>query len=155
MKKVTVLLVPAIVAALAVLVPTIASGQTEIHVIATYGRVTAVDVHEDGELGPGDPYVARGPALDATGTDRVGSVYWDCMIERAIDGDGRGVCDAVLKLEDGEIMLRGLDPEGAGEAPLAVLGGSDAYSGAQGDGTWTDAETDLGWVTDIVIHLAA
>lgn len=134
---------------------TVASSQTEMHLIAGYSRVTLVDVHEDGTMGPGDFIAARGPAFDETGETRLGSVYWDCMVQRALDGDGLNVCDTVLKLEDGLIMLRGLDPQGAGEAPFAVTGGTGTYSTARGDGTWTDVQTDTGWVTDIVIHLAA
>ena len=148
-----------VLAMAAVLVATygvvVASGQTELHLIAEYSRGALVDVHEDGTMGPGDTMVGRGPVFDETGVTRMGSAYWDCTVQRALDGDGLAVCDGVLKLEDGLIMMRGFDPEGTAEAPLAVTGGTGAYSTAQGDGTWADIETDSGWGTDIVIHLAA
>jgi hypothetical protein len=142
--------------AIAVMSTSTASGQTDIHVIlrAADQHVALVDVRGDGVLRQGDRVALRGPVLDETETEGVGRTHWDCVVQRRISASpdsGLYQCDAILSLEDGTIILEGLDPAGAGASAFAVVGGTGLYDNAQGDATLTDTETE----TDFLIHLAA
>ena len=129
-----------------------ASGQTEMPLVELRAdrRIVFVDVEDDGS-GPGDFALIRGPLLDETQEARVGTVYWNCMVQRRVEGKRLWRCSALLRLEDGQLMLEGLDLEGPGESAFAVLGGTGAYGDARGDATLTDTET----ATEIVMHLAS
>ena len=140
-----------------VLMTTAASGQTVIHVVAGApgGAVAFVDVGHDG-LRLGDRIAARGPLLDDSQTERVGTSYVQCLVHKRIIDPNRGLwnCNYVLELTDGEIVLQGLDPRGPGVYEMAVIGGTGAYAGANGDATFTDVG-DGGEVayTDMVIRV--
>jgi hypothetical protein len=129
-----------------------ARGQTELSfVVPTLQKSTVVYVREDVPR-HGTRFVGRGPLLDESGTDRIGTGYFDCVVQQNVGvffDHGLFVCDAVFKLADGEIMVTGLDPGGISESTIAVTGGTGAYSTARGDGTWTDTETE----TIVLIHL--
>jgi hypothetical protein len=140
-----------------VVMATMARGQTVVHVV--FGaqedtRVAFVDVGRDG-LRLGDRIASRGPLLDESQTDRVGTAYQQCLVHKRIIDPNRGLwnCNYVLKLADGEIVLQGLDPRGPGVYEMAVLGGTGAYAGANGDATFTDVGTDASAYTDMVIRL--
>jgi hypothetical protein len=137
-----------------VLMTTSASGQTVVHVVSRPARVAFFDVHRDG-LRLGDRIASRGPLLDESQTNRVGTAYQQCLVHRRIIDPDRGLwnCNYVLKLADGEIVLQGLDPRGPGVYEMAVLGGTGAYAGANGDATFTDVGSDAGAYTDMVIRL--
>jgi hypothetical protein len=96
----------------------------------------------DGGLRLGDRLAARGHLLNGA-DERVGTAHLDCMVDRRIRGDDKGVydCKYILELEDGNIMLNGLDPRGPGSALFAVLGGTGVYAGANGEATFTDTDT--------------
>ena len=65
----------------------------------------------------------------------------------------RLITDAgAFKLADGDIILKGLDPQGEGASEFAVLGGTGTYGTATGEATLTDTESAN---TDIVIRLAS
>ncbi len=139
------------------LMATPASGQAVIHVV--FGpqedvKVVVDDRNRDG-LRLGDRVVGRGPLLDEAQTDRVGTGHLECLVQRRIIDPDRGLwnCNYVLELTDGEIVLQGLDPRGPGEYEIAVLGGTGAYAGANGDATFTDVANDATAYTDIVIRL--
>lgn len=154
--SIVILLVVLSVAA-GVLLSTSASGQTVLHVVSgpqEDTKVAAVDVNRDG-LRLGDRIAARGPLLDETQTDRVGTAYLQCLVHRRIVDPDRGLwnCNYVLELADGDIVLQGLDPRGPGVYEISLLGGTGAYTGATGDATFTDVGTDADSYTDIVIRL--
>jgi len=141
------------------LMATAASGQTVVHVVLPLNdiREAFVDVNQPG-LRLGDRVAARGPLLDESQSDRVGTAYADCVVHRRIIDPDRGIwnCNYVLELADGEIMLQGLDPRGPGEYEMAVTGGAGAYSGASGSAAFTDVGTenvDANPHTDMVITL--
>ncbi len=138
-----------------VLMTTSASGQTVVHVVSgPPQRVAVDDVHRNG-LRLGDRIAARAPLLDESQTERIGTAYLQCLVHKRIIDPDRGLwnCNYVLKLTDGEIVLQGLDPRGPGAYEMAVLGGTGAYAGANGDATFTDVSSDDGDYTDIVIRL--
>ncbi len=138
------------------LTTTVASGQTVLHVALRQQdiRVASFDENEDG-LRLGDRIAARGPLVDETQSDRVGTAYLHCLVHRRIIDPDRGLwnCNYVLEFEDGDIVLQGLDPRGPGEYEIAVLGGTGAYVGTSGDATFTDVGTGADSYTDIVIRL--
>ncbi|HEX2240330.1 MAG TPA: hypothetical protein VHJ82_04240 [Actinomycetota bacterium] len=136
---------------------TSASGQPAIHLV--FGpvedmRTAFIDHHRNG-LRLGDHIASRGPLLDESQTERVGTAYQQCLVHKRIVDPDQGLwnCNYLLKLENGEIVLQGLDPRGPGEYQMAVLGGTGAYSGASGDATFTDIGNDPSAYTDIVIRL--
>ncbi len=142
-----------------VFMTTSASGQTVVHVVLPLEgiREALVDVNRDG-LRLGDRIAARGPLLDESQTDRVGTAYAQCLVHKRIISPNRGLwnCNYVLELADGEIVLQGLDPRGPGEYEMAVVGGTGAYAGANGDATFTDVGSegsDANPHTDMVIRL--
>lgn len=132
-----------------------ASGQAVLHVVVDEGgKATFFDVHQDG-LRLGDRIAARGPVVDETRTERLGTAYLQCLVHRRIVDPNRGLwnCNYVLELADGEIVLQGLDPRGPGVYEMSVLGGTGAYAGATGDATFTDVATDTDMYTDMAIRL--
>ena len=151
LKAILDLTAAAMVAGLFVVKP--AAGETVIHVILPGDGVTDkfVDIGHDG-LRLGDRVAARGRLVDENESERVGTAYFECLVQRRIVGLSQGLynCTYVLKLADGDIILKGLDPRGEGASEFAVLGGTGAYGTATGDATFTDTIN-----TDIVIRLAS
>ena len=140
-----------------ILTATTATGQTDLHVV--FGpvqdtRVAFVDVNDDG-LRLGDRIASRGPLVDESQNDRVGTAYQQCLVHKRIIDPDRGLwnCNYVLELADGDIVLQGLDPRGPGVYEVSVLGGTGAYAGASGDATFTDVGTDADAYTDMIIRL--
>lgn len=157
MRRKLSIVIPVVVLAVAagLLVTTSASGQQGLHVVVGgLNAVRAVDVDGDG-LRLGDRIAGRGPLLDETQTECVGSAYLQCLVhKRIVDGDtGLWNCNYVLKLADGDLMLQGLDPRGPGAYEISVLGGTGAYAGARGDATFTDVGSDAETYTDMEIRL--
>ena len=151
------IVIPLVVLAVAgaLLLTPSASGQTVLHVVFGPQYATkVVDVDRDG-LRLGDRIAARGPLLDETQTDRLGTAYLQCLVHKRIIDPDRGLwnCNYVLELADGDIMLQGLDPRGPGVYEISVLGGTGAYVGASGDATFTDVATGADAYTDMVIRL--
>jgi hypothetical protein len=150
--------IPLVVLAVAagVLLATSASGQTVLQVVLPQEHITDafVDVHNDG-LRLGDRVAARGPLVDETQTERLGTAYLQCLVHRRIVDPNRGLwnCNYVLELADGDIVLQGLDPRGPGVYEMSVLGGTGAYAGANGGATFTDVGTGVAY-TDMVIRLS-
>jgi hypothetical protein len=138
------------------LMTTVASGQAVVHVVFVSTKVAVVDVRRDGPR-LGDRIAARGPLLDESQTDRIGTTYVQCVAHKRIIDPDRGLwnCNYALELADGDIVLQGLDPRGPGEYEMAVLGGTGAYAGASGDATFTDVGTDGSDYTDMVIRLSS
>jgi hypothetical protein len=130
-----------------------ASGGTSIHVVYPWdtARVAFLDQNRPG-LRLGDSVAARGPLLDPTTDQQVGSAYGTCWVARTlIRGQGLYDCTYLLKLADGTITLQGLDPHGPGSSPFAVTGGSGIYRDASGDAVFTDSTT----ATDMQISLTS
>jgi len=129
-----------------------ASGQTELSFVVPQLQKSTVVYVRNADPVQGTRFVGRGPMLAESGGDRIGTAYFDCVVQKNVGQSfdrGLFVCDAVFAFSDGEIMVTGLDPGGISEAAIAVTGGTGAYSVASGDGTWTDTETE----TTVVIHL--
>lgn len=142
-----------------ILMTSTASGQTVAHYVLPLDGIkeSLVDVNHDG-LRLGDRISARGRLLDEDQTERVGTAYVQCLVHRRIVSPDRGLwnCNYVLALEDGEIVLQGLDPRGPGVYEMAVIGGTGAYAGASGDATFTDSGiegVDPDPRTDIMLRL--
>lgn len=154
--SIAILLVVLAVAA-GVLLATSASGQTVLHVVVPQEaiKVSVVDINRDG-LRLGDRIAARGPLVDETQTEHLGTAYLQCLVHRRIVDPDRGLwnCNYVLELADGDIVLQGLDPRGPGTYEISVLGGTGAYAGATGDATFTDVGTDADAYTDMVIRFS-
>ncbi|HEX2236082.1 MAG TPA: hypothetical protein VHK89_07385 [Actinomycetota bacterium] len=152
LKAIVGLIGAALVAGLFVVSP--AAGETVIHLVLPRDGLTVkfVDIDHDG-LRLGDRAAARGRLVDANASDRVGTAYFECLVQKRIVGSSQGLfnCTYVLHLADGDIILQGLDPRGEGASEFAVLGGTGAYGTATGDATFTDTES----TTDIVIRLAS
>jgi hypothetical protein len=129
-----------------------ASGQRSIHVISGPGaRVNFVDYHDDG-LNMGDYLAARGPLLDPADRSRVGWTSSQCFVVEHVEparNVGLYQCRYLLKLEDGNILIEGLDPHGPSKTVFAVVGGTGVYENARGQAILTDAK-----VTDMVIDLS-
>ncbi len=136
-----------------------ATGQTALHLVlqANTQKLRLIDHDFDG-LRLGDRAAARGPLTDADGT-KMGSAYGDCVVNVRITSDEHGLwnCTYVLRLDDGDLVIRGLDPRGPGEYEMAVLGGTGAYANAAGDATFTDTGdgTDEVGATDMMIRLSS
>jgi hypothetical protein len=156
LKAILVLIGAAMVAGLFVVRP--ATGETVIHVVLPADGLTYkfVDIGHDG-LRLGDRAAARGRLVDENESERVGAAYFECLVQKRIVGLTQGLynCTYVLKLADGDIILKGLDPRGEGASEFAVLGGTSAYGTATGDATFTDTGTDISANTDIIIRLAS
>ena len=137
----------------AVIGTTSASGQRVIHVVFGYGKHTKlgfVDVGKSG-LRLGDRLAFHGPLSDASGSGRVGAAFVDCVVQHQIKGLTTGLyeCNWLLSLENGKIILQGMDPHGPSKTAFGVLGGTGAYQSARGEATFTDSRT----TTDIVVQL--
>lgn len=140
-----------------VLMTTAARGQTVVHLAmgpSQEVKAAFFDIRRDG-LRLGDRVAARGPLLDETRSAEVGTGYLQCLVHERIIEPNQGLwnCNYVLKLADGDIVLQGLDPRGPGVYEVAVVGGTGAYVGANGDATFTD-ESDADGFTDMVIRLS-
>ncbi len=129
---------------------TTASAQGDIHVVLPADSQTErwVDLDDDGILELGDRVEIRAKLFDAAATDdRVGSAFGTCLVERRITPGVSGLwrCTFLLRLADGTITVDGLDPAGVGVYELGVTGGTGAYSGANGEATFTDTrrKTDM------------
>ena len=151
LKAILGLIAAAMVAGLFMVRP--AAGETVIHVVLPGDGLTvkSVDIGHDG-LRLGDRVAARGRLVDENESERVGTAYFECLVQKRIVGLSQGLfnCTYVLKLADGDIILKGLDPRGEGASEFAVLGGTGTYGTAAGDATLTDTAN-----TDIVIRLAS
>ncbi|MDQ3218786.1 MAG: hypothetical protein M3Q18_13235 [Actinomycetota bacterium] len=132
-----------------------AAGETIIHVVLPGDGLTVkfVDIGHDG-LRLGDRVAARGRLVDENESEGVGTAYLECQVQKRIVRLSQGLfnCTYVLKLADGDIILKGLDPRGEGASEFAVLGGTGTYGTATGEATLTDTESAN---TDIVIRLAS
>jgi hypothetical protein len=153
------IVVPLIVLSFAagVVLSTSASGQTVLHVATGPShdfKSAFVDIGHNG-LRLGDRIAARGPLVDETRTERVGTLYQQCLVHKNITSGTTGLwnCNYVLELADGDIVLQGLDPRGPGVYEISVLSGTGAYAGANGDATFTDTGADENAYTDMVIRL--
>jgi hypothetical protein len=119
-----------------------------IHLVAVAGpNVQFLDFNGDG-LGLGDRLATVGPLLDGSQTERVGTVYLDCLIVSRVLEGGTFDCTSVLKLGDGSITTQGIDPQGPSDVLFAVTGGTGIYRGANGQARAIDTD-----VTDIFIDL--
>ena len=148
----------AVAVAAGILLTTSASGQTVLHVVVGPSediKTVFVDEERDG-LRLGDRIASRGPVIDETQTERLGTAYQQCLVHKRIVDPDKGLwnCNYVLELADGDIVLQGLDPRGPGVYEISVLGGTGAYAGATGDATFTDVGTDADGYTDMVIRLS-
>jgi hypothetical protein len=128
-----------------------ATGKTTLHVMVPSSvKVRFLNLGRQ-SLDLGDRLAARGPLMNADQSDRVGTAHTECVVDRRITEPNGGVynCTYVLELDDGLIMLQGLDPHGPGSSQFAVTGGTGSYSDASGEATFTDSEAG----TDVVIEL--
>lgn len=60
-------------------------------------------------------------------------------MERIGNRNGLYICTYTLRLEDGHLVLQGLDPSGAGASTFAVLGGTGSHESARGVATLIDS----------------
>ena len=152
---IAIAIVVLVAAVASLLVARPAEAQGDVHVFWPAASTTSkfLDFGREG-LRLGDRLASRAPLLDASQGAQVGFGSQDCVVVRTItDGpDGPGGmyrCAYLLRLDQGDLLVEGLDPHGPGVYVLAVLGGTEAFSRATGDATVTD--TDQG--TDFVINL--
>lgn len=144
-----------VVATLLIALP--AGAQGDVHVFISAGSTTGTlkffDFRRPG-LRLGDRLAARGPLLDGSQQEKVGSFSLSCEVVTPItDGpDGPGGeyrCSYLLRLAEGDLIVEGLDPHGPGVYTFAVLGGTEAFAGATGDATLTDGDGGTGFVINL------
>ena len=103
------------------------------------GRRGAISLPSVPALGVG--FMAGGDLYDATGATKLGTAYSSCTvvaISVAVPPDITAECTSVLRLSGGDLYLGSVrDYVGGGftNSKLAVLGGTDSYNDARGDGT--------------------
>lgn len=157
MRKTPLVAAAIVGAALLALNASIASGGATLNLVfGPENKTTERAFDTDGNgLRLGERVVARAPLRDEPRGEKLGRGHAECVVmKRIIDPDvGLWNCTYVLKLDDGEIMLQGLDPRGRGVYDMAVLGGTGAYSGASGDATFTDVGSERNLYTEIAIPL--
>ena len=78
----------------------------------------------------------------------MGKLYLECVIVSRVQPGGAYDCTYVLKLEGGDIMTHGIDPQGPSDVFFAATGGTGTYREASGQAHYIDTD-----VTDIIIHL--
>jgi hypothetical protein len=150
-KLVAVLVTLSVTVAGTMLISGSAIGKTTLHfMLPSSVKVRFLNLGRE-SLDLGDRLTARGPLMNTDQSDRVGSGHFECVVDRRITEPDGGVynCTYVLELDDGLIMLQGLDPHGPGSSQFAVTGGTGSYSDASGEATFTDTETG----TDMLIEL--
>jgi hypothetical protein len=144
-----------VVATLLIALP--AGAQGDVHVFtsgsSTAGGIKFFDFRHVG-LRLGDRLAARGPLLDGSQGEKVGTFSLDCMVDKPIEDGPEGPsgsyrCSYLLRLAEGDLIVEGLDPHGPGVYTMAVLGGTEAFAGATGDATLTDSDAG----TEFVINL--
>jgi hypothetical protein len=148
--KSMLLLVALTVSAAALFAGGPAAGKTTlVFAVPGGGRIKFLDFGKDG-LKLGDRLAARGRLLNDAG-ERVGTAHLDCLVDRHIVAPDGGVydCEYILELDDGLIILEGLDPHGPGTSLFAVVGGTGAYAGANGEATFTDTHEQTEMVIDL------
>jgi hypothetical protein len=119
------------------------SGET-LHLVAKDGIVTAIDLGTKG-FGTGDQYVLS-DTLYRDGR-RVGRDAATCTV---VTAEGDSICDLVLVLPEGHVMVRGLLPASPGTIRLAVTGGTGRYATARGDVVLIQKESS----SDLTVRLA-
>ena len=129
--------------------------QTAIHLLwGPPGRDTQLDFN-DGGFRIGDRLAARGTLFDPAQGKEVGRGFMECVAMNAITDDpvegpgGMYWCTYVLRLADGDLTIRGLDPHGPGVYTFAVLGGTGAYAAAVGEAMLTDGPAGTEFVLDL------
>jgi hypothetical protein len=86
-------------------------------------------------------FMAGGDLYDSTGATKMGTAYSSCTvvaISVAVPPAITGECTTVFTLSGGDLYLgsvRDYLSGGFSNAKLAVLGGTDSYNDARGDGT--------------------
>lgn len=86
-------------------------------------------------------FMAGGDLYDSTGATKLGTAYSSCTVvgvSVAVPPDITAECTTVFTLSGGDLYLGSVrDYLGGGysSAKLAVLGGTDSYNDARGDGT--------------------
>jgi len=149
-------LVGALVAAIAVAVSLVTSagaapataasakrGET-LHLVAKDGKVTSIDLGAKG-FGPGDEYVLS-DVLYRDGR-RAGRDAATCTV---VTAEGDSICDLVLVLPEGHLLVHGLLPGSPGTIRLAVIGGTGRYATARGDAVLTQKESS----SELTVRLA-
>ena len=129
-----------------------AGAQADVHVVWSHetAKYKFLDLGSPG-IRMGDRLEARGPLLDATLTTEVGKAYLDCIAMSGITAPVGGLyrCSYVLHLEDGDLMVEGLDPHGPGVYAMAVSGGTGAFAEAVGEATLTETERETDFSIDL------
>src|SRR3954447_9825754 len=114
------------------------------HLVAKDGKVTSIDLGAKG-FGVGDEYVLS-DVLYRDGR----RVRRDAATCTVVTAEGDSICDLVLVLPEGPLMVHGLLPASPGTIRLAVLGGTGRYATARGDVVLTQKESS--W--DLTVRLA-
>ena len=138
--------------ALVVVVAPRASGAGSLRlVIPPTGQVVAVQDLDGHGLSLGDRLAGRGPLRDGAG-HRAGRAFLECVVMKRIVSDDQGLyrCTYTLRLSDGDLVLQGLDPRGAGTSAFAVLGGTGDYAAARGAARVTDSNAGTTFRIDLI-----
>src|SRR4051812_44042738 len=125
-KLVAVLVTLSVVLAGTLLLSSSATGKTTLHFMTPSSATVRFLNLGRVSLNLGDRVAGRGALLNADQSERVGTAHLDCMVARHIADPAVGVynCTYTLNLDDGLIMLQGLDPHGPGSSQFAVTGGT-------------------------------
>ncbi|HJP79826.1 MAG TPA: hypothetical protein VJ914_36475 [Pseudonocardiaceae bacterium] len=108
------------------------------------GKRSAITLPAAPTLGIG--FMAGGDLYDSTGTTKLGTAYSACTvvaISVAVPPVITAECTSVFRLSGGDIYLGSLRDYlsgGFSNAKVAVLGGTDSYNDARGDGTVSVAD---------------
>jgi hypothetical protein len=123
---------------------TTARGGETLHLVAKDGKVTPIDLGTKG-FGIGDEYVLS----DVVYRDgrRVGRDAATCTV---VTAEGDSICDLVVVLPAGHLVVHGLLPASPGTIRLAVTGGTGRYAIARGDAVLLQKESS----SELTVRLA-
>jgi hypothetical protein len=115
-----------------------------LHLVAKDGVVTPIDLGTKG-FGIGDQYVLS-DVLYRDGR-RVGRDAATCTV---VTAEGDSICDLVLVLPDGHLLVHGLLPASPGTIRLAVTGSTGQFATARGDAVLIQRESS----SELTVRLA-
>jgi len=125
---------------------------TTIQLVERAGSETEIDNPPRKKFSQGDEFVFEGKLTDLATGDPAGSDGGFCVVVKAARKGAASQCSATLFLRDGTIALDGGIQFQQGRAfTVPVVGGTEAYEGAQGSVLIEDRKGKP--IADFTVHL--